>query len=292
MMKQALFLIAVAGLFTKLYLHALTTATVAPVHVNVDAATEQEILRSTIQIAMFEYAPEAGGAEPGSRGLGTLVSYAGQTLIVTHDHWAHLTPSLHEVELHDSAGRLLLTLDAQIFRALIAYRDGGTMVLRTPAGLQGLVPATLGAPAGQGDVVWFARRDPAAGRTTVEVVAATVTSLHAKAKPASMHLRNVDGSAVIPGDSGGGVWADGKLAANMWAAGVKEQRFFWSDWFGGRREEASNLAIAALQPLGSQADAVAQSQTDADATGLDPDPHAEDVMPTKEDQLQATLLAD
>jgi hypothetical protein len=65
-----------------------------------------------------------------------------------------------------------------------------------------------------------------------------------------MRLRNLDGSAVIPGDSGGGVWGNGQLLGNVWAAGVKEDRWSWALLFGGRDlGEASNLTIAALQPL-------------------------------------------
>jgi len=233
------------------------------------AAVEAAILASTLQIAMYEYAQEPGGPEPGSRGLGTLVAHDGETLIVTHDHWAHLTPTLHEVEIRNAAGHQLLTLDAAAFHALIAYRDGGTMVLRAPAGLDGLVAAGLGAPAVKGDAIWFARRDPASGRKTVEVIAAAVTAVEHGGGPASMRLRNLDGSAVVPGDSGGGVWANGRLVGNLWAAALTKKDTFWSDWFGGNQAEPSDLAVAALHPLGARANPAVQTATLP--TGLEPD---------------------
>ena len=206
------------------------------------------ILASTVQIAMFEHATEVGGSEAGSQGLGTVVAYGGERLILTHDHWGHLTPDLNEVEMRDAQGQLLLTLDAAACMALMVYRDGGTMVLRAPAELERLAASAPGAPAGEGDVVWFARRDAASGRATVEVAAATVTDVDGFGVPAGMRLRNLDGSAVIPGDSGGGVWAGGRLLGNLWAAGVKERQALWATLFG-ESGEPSDLTIVALQPL-------------------------------------------
>lgn len=208
------------------------------------------ILASTVQIAMFEHATEEGGSERGIQGLGTVVAYGGERLIVTHDHWGPLTPNLNEVEIRDSQGLLLLTLDARALMPLITYRDGGTMVLRAPAALEGPFSAASGAPADEGHIVWFARRAAHSGRATVEVVAATVTHVDGAGTPADMRLRNLDGSAVIPGDSGGGVWADGRILGNLWAAGVREERSWWTMLFGGASEAApSDLMIVALQPL-------------------------------------------
>jgi hypothetical protein len=261
---------------------------------NPQPSAEQEaaILASTLQMAMFEFAPAAGGAEPGSRGLGTLVTYRGKTYIITHDHWAHLTPNLHEVELRNAMGELLLTLDARAFRALIAYRDGGTMVLRAPAGLPGLLPAAFGRPAGEEDTVWFARRSATSGRTTVEVVAATVTELEDAARPARMRLRTVDGSAIVPGDSGGGAWANGKLVGNLWAAGVSEPRTFWGNLFGGNEGQPSDLVIAALHPLGPQADADVAAQIGAGSGRRNQDIEERPELLAKDDQLQEILLTE
>lgn len=253
---------------------------------------EAAILASTLQIAMYEFAQEPGGAEPGSRGLGTLVADGGETVIVTHDHWAHLTPNLHEVELRDASGRLLLTLDAPAFRALIVYRDGGTMVLQTPAGLESLVPATVGSASAERDVVWFARRDPASGRAAVEVVAAAVTAVESAAQPATVRLQNLDGSAIIPGDSGGGVWANGRLVGNLWAASLTKQRTFWSKIFGDGQAEPSDRSIAALQPLGAGAGAGAVAQVVAASDDAEHGAGPDRQMSAKELSLRVTLPAD
>ena len=247
-MKVRLFLVAFAALLGGVAFRSQQAEATVPQLSQIGRAA---ILASTVQIAMFEHATEAGGSEIGERGLGTLVNHDGVRLILTHDHWAPLTPNLNEVEIHDAQRQLLLTLSAEAFMPLIAYRDGGTMVLRAPAELEGLDAAAPGAAAGEGDVVWFARRDAASGRAMVEVVAATVTGVDGAGSPASMRLRNLDDSAVIPGDSGGGVWANGRLLGNLWAAGVNEERSLWTMLFGGNVDaEPSDLTIVALQPLG------------------------------------------
>lgn len=284
-MKFRILLIALMILAGGMLLQKQQTVAAAP---QPSAEEEAAILASTVQIAMYEYALEEGGAEPGSRGLGTLVDYGGKQVIVTHDHWEHLTPNLHEVELRDAAGQLLLTLDAMHFRALIRYRDGGTMLLQAPDGLAGIAAAALSAPPAVDDTVTFARRSPQSGRTALEGVVARVTDVESGSGPARLKLRSADGSTVIPGDSGGGVWVNGRLAGNMWAAGVKEQRFFWSDWFGGSSREASDLAIAALQPFSGQSIAVGDTDATQDATGSDV-PQGLQTM-EKDEALEAMLL--
>ena len=80
------------------------------------------------------------------------------------------------------------------------------------------------------------------------------------------------------------MWANGKLTGNLWAAGVREERGIWRSWYGDDHDEPSDLTIAALQPLGEQ--------TGAAAIELGPCTHGEQVISTKQDQLQTTLLAD
>jgi hypothetical protein len=241
---------------------------------------------------MYEYAEGPGGSEPGGDGLGTLVVYGNERLIITHDHWSHLTPNLHEIEFRNAEGKLLLTLDRQSFQTLIVYRDGGTMVLRAPLALNSLVPAMLGTTAGVGDTVWVARRDPDFGRMAVEVIPATVIMLENGASPSRMRLRNIDGGAVIPGDSGGGVWVNGMLAGNLWAAGFREESGLWDNLFSGPHDEATDLVIAALQPFGSRIGLGTPVQLDVQPGGSDQLAEEEQEMFTKEAHLQMTLLVD
>jgi hypothetical protein len=231
-------------------------------------ADKAAMLASTLQIAMFAYAVEAGDTEPGSRGLGTLVIHADELLIVTHGHWAHLTPQLHEVELRDASGDLLLTLDAPAFRTLVVYRDGGTMLLRAPDGLHGLVPARLGTTADLAETVWVMRRALASDRGTIEVGAAAVTAVNDDTFPATIRLHSFDGSGVLPGDSGGGVWANGRLVGNLWAGGVKIQSGVWSRLLGNGQEHATRQLVAALQPLREPLEILPVSNTEQQSSPI------------------------
>ncbi len=212
----------------------------------ISAETEAAILASTVQMAMYEYNNNGG------RGLGTVVAYGAERLIITHDHWAHLTANLNVVEFRNSQGQLLVTLDAKAFRALILYRDGGTMMLRVPMGLESITAAEMGTAVSGTDKVWVTRRDVATNRLTVEVFPASVTALETGEGPAKMRLEILAEGAVIPGDSGGGVWADGRLIANNWSSVVVEKEGLLSGLFGVEQAEPTGLIIAALQPLGSQ----------------------------------------
>jgi hypothetical protein len=231
-------------------------------------ADEAAMLAATLQITMFEHAPQAGGTKRGSRGLGTLVAHGNDILIVTHDHWVHRTPKLHEVELRDARGELLLTLEAAAFHTLVVYSDGGTMILRAPGGLRGLVPVELGAANAATETVWVMRRALAPDRNTLEIAAATVVLPKDVAFPARMQLQSLDGSGVLPGDSGGGVWVNGRLVGNVWAGGVQTTPGFWSRLLGDGQPQATGQLIAAWQPLGEQLDLLPLSDSDGPSGGL------------------------
>jgi hypothetical protein len=249
-----------------------------------DPQLEQRVLGATVQIAMYARAAAGDASQRGGRGLGTLVRYGGETLLVTHDHWTHLTPDLEEVEFRSSRGALLVSLDGPSFFELILYRDGGTMLLKPPPGLERLnvAPLQQRATVAAADVVWLVRR--AAGETLV-VVPARVDAVEQGDGPARLRLSALDGSVVIPGDSGGGVWHNGRLAGNLWAAGLQQTRYFWSDWFGGSEQTPTNHAVAALQPL----NVVAATATSSENTPTANQQGAQG-QPEHADRLAATLL--
>jgi hypothetical protein len=226
----------------------------------VDSATEaqvvaemvrQQILASTLQIAMYEQATAGAQYEVGSLGLASLVTVGGQRFVLTHDHWTPLTANLHEVELRDAAGIVLMVLDAASFTRLIYYRDGGTMLLQAPAGLAGVLPAEVGTAAAMppGEVVWLARRLAADGGATVEVVPARVEAVEAEWMPPRVYLRSLDGHVIIPGDSGGGVWSGRQVIGNIWKAGLLVEHTLWTRLTAANNESATTLIMAALHPF-------------------------------------------
>jgi len=250
MKLKALFLIVGTALIAVVALNSFSPAQAAPLAATPDAATAQAILQSTVQIALYESA-DRSGVEAGGRGLGTLVRRNGQTLIVTHDHWTHITANLSAAEFRSADGRLLLTLSGEAFLSLIRYRDGGTLLLAAPSGLASLPAAELDAPAesaSESDVVWVARHAREDGGETVEVIGAAVQAVETAGGVRRLRLRGADGAVVIPGDSGGGVWRGARYVGNVWSGGFEVRRTLLGRLLGSSDETETNLIFAALLP--------------------------------------------
>lgn len=209
-----------------------------------DEETGRAIRRATVQMALYEF--DAGqGVEVGGRGLGTVVHQDGERLIVTQDYWTHLNDNLREVEMRDAEGNLLLALPADRFRSVIRYRDGGTLILAAPAELAKIPAAAMGAaPAGE-TIVWVTRRDAEGG---VEVVGAIVEGVATTGGQRRLRLRGANDAAVLPGDSGGGIWRDGRLVANVWSGGVEIRSTWFGRLLGRMTRRTTSLIEGALLP--------------------------------------------
>jgi hypothetical protein len=182
---------------------------------------EQAILGATVQIVLIAQ-PDGTLHAAAERGLGTLALNPGGALLITHDHWGGLLDSAPMVQVRDTEDALLLELSGREFRNAILYRDGGTMVLRAPAGL---LPSgqLAGRAASLGD-----RQEVQPGDTVhlvhqlagkehqIGVMDAVIESVSGKDQRPVYTLRSLDGTAIIPGDSGGGIWVEGELLGNMW----------------------------------------------------------------------------
>ena len=248
MMTRFLILLSTVSFALALALRTRHAALARPVPVTVDAIDAQQILDSTVQIEMYEWASSAG-VEVGGRGLGTILRHDNTTLVVTHDHWTHLNGSLKEIEFRTAEGVRLLTVPADEFWPLIRYRGGGTMILSAPRGLPAAAPArAIAALPHSGDLAWVARHSPATAYSTVELTLAQVEALLADGGPARVRLRTADGTVVTPGDSGGGVWVRGVFAGNLWAGGVEISRSWLGPLRGKPQAGATDLIIAATFP--------------------------------------------
>jgi hypothetical protein len=251
-MRRATFsLLAIVGTLSGLAMALLGTFRIGPAEAGAAGAEMQaQVLASTLQIEIYD-AGQAGAdgiEQRGARGLATLVEQGGQPYIVTHNHWSLPPERVNSVELRDAAGKLLLVLDGAAFRSLVVYQDAGTMLLAAPPELRGVVPARRGDRSlpSAGDVVSLATRGNGSG---IAVVTARVERVDGGVAPARLHLRGPDG-AVLPGDSGGGVWLDGKLAGNLWSIGVAQSQSPWSGWFGGAGERPTVFVQAGALPMG------------------------------------------
>lgn len=187
---------------------------------------ESQVLASTIQIEMFaeEWVEGGLGHIRTSRGLGTVVQYGGQRFILTHNHWSIPQSEISQVEFRNSVGDGLLALDGVAFYGLVRYLDEGTLLLDAPAGLDGVAAAELGdgSTLQVGSPAWLATYDDGNG-LGIKIETAWVKEVDGSAIPGRLILEGQE-TAVISGDSGGGVWLDGKVVGNLWAIRVAESR--------------------------------------------------------------------
>lgn len=152
-----------------------------------------------------------------AEGLGTMVQANDRFYLITHDHWSQLAANLGAVQFRDASGTLLAEMDLYSFKRLILSRNGGTMVLSAPDPLHQLAVIAENPQVTGSDDLWLVHRQE--GRleaSRVQKVAADVKD--------GLAVWRLQGPAVTGGDSGGGVWAHGRLAAVTWTAVVMENQ--------------------------------------------------------------------
>jgi hypothetical protein len=204
----------------------------------VSVEASERVLEATVRITiitdnasdtMVKSSDDGQLLASGSEAMGTLVQDGNDVYLVTHDHWSQLTNNLNKVQLHNAHGDLLVELERAAFYALIRYRDGGTLVLEAPEELSSQMRAVQASWGDQdqevkaGDELLMAYWKPGAGEQ-VSVERVTVTSIEDHDGVSSLKLRNLSGKAVVQGNSGGGVFKDDLLVANMWSTVVLRQQ--------------------------------------------------------------------
>jgi hypothetical protein len=121
------------------------------------------------------------------------------------------------VELANAQGAVLATMSGPEFGTLIRYRDGGTTIVNMPEGLAGyFIPATSNAVASveRSNVLTIAYRNQ---DDSVSVAATVVSDLSRVEGLDMVEMTSANGEIIYTGNSGGGVFAQGQLVANMWA---------------------------------------------------------------------------
>jgi hypothetical protein len=161
---------------------------------------DEALQRSTVLITLTSQErlvdEDAGVYEVDSgKGLGTLIISEGQQLIVTHDHWRLLNNDLQRVEYHDRRGNLLASTSGSEFSAGILFRDGGTIIVKAPAGLAGsLTQAQMGTMPSDsaGLQVQIVRKTPES-LNAIGVMDAVVEAIELKQGKKILVLRSVKG---------------------------------------------------------------------------------------------------
>lgn len=157
-------------------------------------------------------------------GLGTLVVDEDNLLLVTHDHWSHFDEALGTATFHTADGSWLAEIDLPALREHVTYRDGGIMILSAPEVLTTAVSPEVAALESNslqsGDRGFVTQQ---AGNRIVISEVSVIAQSEKQGRPV-VRLQIVDGQAVVGGDSGGGVWVNGRFAGVMWAAVMMEYR--------------------------------------------------------------------
>jgi hypothetical protein len=240
------------------------TSALSQQNISVDRATQDQILNATVQIRLF--APDASAQLVGnvypyimSQGLGTLVRSGDKHYIITHNHWSTLA-KLDFVKFYDSNFELLLEMSGAAFKNLILRQDAGALVLQAPPELVGKMIASAGdfpeaspmggLKLGAGDQVLVAHQKPGQEDEVAVEPAVIEQRLTFQGLPA-FQLRTADGSALIPGDSGGGLWSNGYLVGDLWAREETSQddwsQWNWPDFKPGVRVLESAFAAQIMQ---------------------------------------------
>jgi hypothetical protein len=216
----------VAGSIGLVFFLAFSSVTISQgqAQPEVDPTLEAYILNASVQIRMFvPYAPLQDHPDSGeyimAAGLGTFSSLNGETVIVTHNHWGSALLEAVFVCFYDAQERQLLELSGADFRELIRAQDAGTLILNSPQLLvapQAKSLATIGevGKVTAGSILLIAHQDPEQNGK-VALLMARVDSLTRYKNLPMFKVHVLDGQPVISGDSGGGIWLEGKLVGNM-----------------------------------------------------------------------------
>lgn len=218
------------------------TRTFGQQNITVDQATQAQILNATVQIRLFAPDPSAqpvGNVYPYimSRGLGSLVRAGKDYRILTHNHWSTLG-QVDFVKFYDANFVLLLEMSGADFKSLILQQDAGVLVLQAPPELVeklGASPDAFretslndGLKLNAGDQVLVVHQKPGQEDKVAVIPAVIDQQVTFRGLPA-FQLHASDGSALIPGDSGGGLWFNGNLVGDLWAREEISQND-WSQW--------------------------------------------------------------
>jgi thioredoxin-related protein len=187
----------------------------------IEAQTDPEVIRASTLLIVVEDIQKTGVTL--AYDMATLVKIQNENFLVTHNHWGDMLQDMNIIELRDADNKMLRPMYASEFKSLIVYQDAGTMILRLPGGLpDSLTPASLerSTQLTPGDTVQVAHHSQP-NRNQVEILDAVVEEISVSKDAPVYILRSLNGKSLQPGDSGGGVWYNGKLVANTWTVTTK-----------------------------------------------------------------------
>jgi hypothetical protein len=193
----------------------------APPAAALNDASDEEILQATVTIRIQASAPDADGnpiyLEANGRqtplnlisgGLGTIVNYGHHQYIITHDHYAQLDAPVATVTITESSGTQIV-LGIKEFHERIRYRNNGVVIFDAPPQIPGgaaFVNAETIQPDSLVQVVYRSKQTDDA----VIIPAIVESRVDFQGIPC-FRIRNLNGEVIEKGNSGGGVWYQGRL---------------------------------------------------------------------------------
>ena len=180
-------------------------------------AEQQTLLDASTQIIMQRTLVD--GTVTQGQGIATLVTVDGRQQLVTHNHWGDFLGGDASVTFFDAAGNVIVETDAKIVRSLTQFADAGTLILTPLPELARKLTAVSGHALGalnDGEMLWGVHQVSAETRG-LRLMQHTITSQALISGSPAMQLRNVDGLPTIHGDSGGGLFFEGRFIGNMWS---------------------------------------------------------------------------
>ena len=181
-----------------------------------------------------------------NKGLGTAVRDGKRTLIVTHDHWSQLTDHLLQVRINAHDGRPLAIISGFVFRNLIQYRDGGTLIFLAPEGVQSTAALVDGDLLRTDDLLLMVHVRSEDG--LLDIVPVQVTEVNLSLRPETVQFHLPFGEKVMQGNSGCGIWLNGDLVANLWFVKLKYEMAVDSTVKPDLAEGEVTKSVAALIP--------------------------------------------
>lgn len=159
-------------------------------------------------------------------GLATAVAQRGHISLITHNHWNLDIHTIGHVTIRNASGALICRLHMPEFRQLIRYQSKSVMILDTNRDFKQdlITPVQITAPVLPeiGATVQLVRQHPDSHAGLIEPVRLVLNSAQVTAYSKREGLPVIEitirksGERLHLGDSGGGIWFNGQLIAQIW----------------------------------------------------------------------------
>jgi hypothetical protein len=144
--------------------------------------------------------------------LGTIVNNGHHQYIITHDHYAQLDAPVATVTITESSGTQII-LGIKEFHERIRYRNNGVVIFDAPPQISGGAAFVNAETIQTASLVQIVYR-PKQTDDAVIIPAIVESRVDFQGIPC-FRIRNLNGEVFRKGNSGGGVWYEGRLVGSI-----------------------------------------------------------------------------